>query len=180
MRMIGILCAGFAAIALFAVADAAHAQNPPADENGRYTLSATDSGYLRLDTRTGAVSVCTPKGGWTCRVVPDERAALDREIGRLQGQVDALKTQLANRSDTVKGKIDAPLAKSDSLKKDVPEKSAANGEAGKRPADADSGKDAVTGSQASPQQKLTAAFDRVWQHLIEIAVRVQKRISENI
>lgn len=178
--MIGALSAGFAAIALFAVADVAYAQNPPADENGRYTLSATDSGYLRLDTRTGAVSVCTPKGGWTCRVVPDERAALDQEIGRLQGQVDALKTQLANRSDTVKGKIDEPLAKSDSLKKHAPEKFAANGEAGKKSAEADRGKDVATGSQTSSQQKLTAALDRVWQHLIEIAVRVQKRISENI
>lgn len=180
MRMIGTLSAGFAAVALFASADVACAQTPPADENGRYTLSATDNGYLRLDTRTGAVSVCTPKGGWTCRVVPDERAALDQEIGRLQGQVDALKTQLASRSDTVKGKIDEPLAKTDSLKKDVPEKSAANGEGAKKPAEADSGKDAVTGSQTSSQQRLTAALDRVWQHLIEIAARVQKTISENI
>ncbi len=180
MRMIGTLSAGFAAVALFAVADVAYAQTPPADENGRYTLSATDNGYLRLDTRTGAVSVCTPKGGWTCRVVPDERAALDQEIGRLQGQVDALKAQLASRSDTVKGKIDEPLAKTDSLKKDTPEKSVAHGEAGKRPAEADSGKDSATGSQTSSQQKLTAALDRVWQHLIEIAARLQKRISENI
>ncbi|WEF51349.1 hypothetical protein AFIC_002933 [[Pseudomonas] carboxydohydrogena] len=180
MRMIGKLSAGFAALALFAAADAAYAQTPPADENGRYTLSAIDNGYLRLDTRTGAVSVCTPKGGWTCRVVPDERVALDQEIGRLQGQVDTLKTQLANRNDTVKGKIDEPLAKTDSLKGDVPEKSAANGEAGRKPAGAAIGKDAATGSQTSSQQKLTAALDRVWQHLIEIAVRVQKRISENI
>lgn len=180
MRRIGTLAAGFAAIGFLAVTDVVHAQNPPTDENGRYTLSAIDTGYLRLDTRTGAVSVCTPRGGWTCRVVPDERAALDQEIGRLQGQVDALKAQLASRRDTVKGKIDEPLTKTDSLKKDAPEKSAANGEAGKKPAEADSGKDAATGSQTSPQQKLTAALDRVWQHLIEIAARVQKKISENI
>lgn len=163
MRMIGPLCAGFAAIALFAVADAAHAQNPPADENGRYTLSATDSGYLRLDTRTGAVSVCTPKGGWTCRVVPDERAALDREIGRLQGQVDALRTQLANRGDTVKGKIDAPLAKSDSLK-NAPSGQTATGEP----------------AAVSPPDRLAAALDHIWRHLVGLAARVQKKVSDII
>jgi len=178
--MMGQLSAGFAAVALFAIADVAYAQTPPADENGRYTLSATDNGYLRLDTRTGAVSVCTPKGGWTCRVVPDERAALDQEIGRLQRQVDTLKAQLESHGDTVKGKIDEPLAKTDSLKKDAPEKSAANGEAGKNLAAADSGKEAAAGPQISSQRKLTAALDRVWQQLIEIAARVQKRISENI
>lgn len=155
--MIGALSAGFVAIALFAVADVAYAQNPPADENGRYTLSATDSGYLRLDTRTGAVSVCTPKGGWTCRVVPDERAALDQEIGRLQGQVDALKTQLTNRSDTVKGKIDEPLAKSDSLK-NVPPGPAA----------------------VSPPDRLAVALDHIWRHLVGLAARVQKKVSDII
>ena len=180
MRTKGIICAGSAAVALLAAVNVAHAQNPPADENGRYTLSAIDNGYLRLDTRTGAVSICTRKGGWTCRVVPDERAALDQEIGRLQRQVDTLKAQLASHGDTVKGKIDEPLAKTDSLKKDAPEKSAANGEAGKNLAAADSGKEAAAGPQISSQRKLAAALDRVWQRLIEIAARVQKRISENI
>lgn len=161
--MIGTLCAGFVAIALFAVADAALAQNPPADENGRYTLSATDSGYLRLDTRTGAVSVCTPKGGWTCRVVPDERAALDREIGRLQGQVDALRTQLASRSDRVEGKTGEPLAKSDSLKNAPPGQTAA-------------GEPAVV----SPPDRLAAALDHIWRHLVGLAARVQKKVSDII
>src|SRR3569833_630696 len=168
MRMIGKTSTGLAAVALLAVADAACAQNPPTDENGRYTLSATDNGYLRLDTRTGAVSICTGKGGWVCRVVPDERAALDQEIGRLQGDIDKLKAQLASRGNTVKDKIDAPLEKGEPLKKgdslqlDVPEKP-------------------VASDRSAPvQDKLAAAFDRVWQHLVEIAGRVQKKLSENI
>ena len=172
MRMIGKISTGLAAVALLAAADAAWAQNPPTDENGRYTLSATDNGYLRLDTRTGAVSICTGKGGWVCRVVPDERTALDQEIGRLQGDIDKLKAQLASRENTVKDKIDAPLAKEepkgeplkkgDSLHQDVPEKP-------------------VASDRSAPvQDKLAAAFDRVWQHLVEIAARVQKKLSENI
>ncbi|MBN9603005.1 MAG: hypothetical protein J0G33_08740 [Afipia felis] len=186
MRTKGIIYAGSAAVALLAAVNVAHAQNPPADENGRYTLSATDNGYLRLDTRTGAVSICTRKGGWTCRVVPDERAALDQEIGHLQEQVDALKAQLASRDDTVKGKIDEPLAKSDSLnksdslKKDAPANPATNSEASKRSADAGTNKDAAVEPRGSSQSKLTVAFDRVWQHLVGIAARVQKKISESI
>lgn len=73
----------------------ASADSLPDGENGRYTLSAVKDGILRLDTRTGAVSACTDNGGWTCRVVPDERAALDAEIGRLRSENEALKARLA-------------------------------------------------------------------------------------
>ena len=53
---------------------------------------------MRLDTRTGAVSTCNNKGaGWACYAVPDERAALDAEIGRLQSDNEKLKAQLAAR-----------------------------------------------------------------------------------
>ena len=48
-------------------------------------LSPTVDGVLRLDTRTGAVSTCNNSGaGWACYAVPDERSAMDAEIGRLQ------------------------------------------------------------------------------------------------
>lgn len=180
MRATGIICVGSVAVVLLAAVDVSRAQTAPADENGRYTLSTTDNGYLRLDTRTGAVSICTRKGGWVCRVVPDERMALDQEIGHLQEQIDTLKAQLAARDDTVRGKIDEPLAKSDSLKKDAPEIPAANGEAGKKSANAETSNDAGAAPRESSQGKLTAAFDRVWRHLVDIAARVQKKISESI
>ena len=70
----------------------------PDTENGRYTLSPVEGGVIRLDTRTGAVSTCTnSNAGWACYTVPDERAALDEEIGRLQADNDKLKAQLAAR-----------------------------------------------------------------------------------
>src|SRR6202044_2225078 len=81
----------FAAAAISCVAFAAGgtgaaAERPMPDaENGRYALSPVADGVIRLDTRTGAVSTCTNSGnGWACYVVPDERAAMDAEIGRLQ------------------------------------------------------------------------------------------------
>src|ERR1700754_650904 len=99
----------------------------PDTENGRYTLSPTGDGVLRLDTRTGAVSTCNNSGaGWACYAVPDERAAMDTEIGRLQAENEKLKAQLAERDGTVAGKSEDAMPKSDSLRK--PEPKVAEGE----------------------------------------------------
>ncbi|MFW1581987.1 hypothetical protein ACEV7R_23445, partial [Vibrio parahaemolyticus] len=79
----------------------------------------------RLDTRSGAVSTCTnSSAGWACYIVPDERAALDAEIGRLQADNDKLKGELAARAPSAK--TDEALPKSDSLKK--PDAKTAEGE----------------------------------------------------
>src|SRR4051812_22987860 len=70
----------------------ATAEALPDIENARYSLSPIAEGFIRLDTRTGTVSTCTYKGfGWACYVLPDEPAALDTEIGRLQRDNDKLK-----------------------------------------------------------------------------------------
>ncbi len=95
---------------------AASAQSLPDAEKGRYALSPVTDGVIRLDTRTGAVSTCTNSGtGWACYAVPDERAALDAEIGRLQADNEKLKAELAAREPTVTGKIDEPLPRSTEL-----------------------------------------------------------------
>ena len=97
---------------------AAAAQSMPDTENGRYALSPVADGVIRLDTRTGAVSTCSNTGtGWACYAVPDERAALDAEIGRLQADNEKLKAELAAREPTVTGKIDEPLPKTELAEK---------------------------------------------------------------
>ena len=84
-------------------------------------MTPIPEGVLRLDTRTGTVSTCTRNGaGWACYAVPDERTALDAEIGRLQAEVEKLKGQLA-AGPTVSGKIDEALPKSDPFKKAEPQ-----------------------------------------------------------
>ena len=96
------------------IGGAASANPLPDTENGRYSLSTVPDGVVRLDTRTGAVSTCSNNGnGWACYTVPDERAALDAEIGRLQADNEKLKAELAAREPAVSGKIDEPLPKSD-------------------------------------------------------------------
>src|SRR3954469_5693580 len=103
---------------LAAGVEPAAAQPKPNSHNGRYALSAVADGVIRLDTRTGDVSTCTNTAtGWVCYAVPDERAALDAEIGRLQAKNDKLKAELTTREPTVSGKTDEPLPKTDSLRK---------------------------------------------------------------
>ena len=72
----------------------------PDSENGRYTFNAVPDGLLRLDTRTGHVSHCSRlDAGWTCKSVPDERAALEREIAQLREENTALKLAARGQPD---------------------------------------------------------------------------------
>jgi hypothetical protein len=170
-------------VIVLAASGGASAQSQPDTENGRYALSAAADGVLRLDTRSGAVSTCSDKGnGWACYAVPDERAAFDAEIGRLQNdndrlrkQADALRTdndglraQLAQREPTVTGKIDEPLPKTDSLKK--PEITSKDGERKLEiplPSDRD-------------MDKVMSFLENAWRRLVDMANRMQKDVSGKI
>ena len=88
----------------------AAAQSPDADDK-RFTLHKVDDGYLRLDGRSGAVSLCTrPDSGWVCRAMPDERSALENEIGRLAAENAELKRTLLDRGMSLPGLPPRPPA----------------------------------------------------------------------
>lgn len=94
------------AVAFVLLAPVAQAQPTPDSENGRYTFSPAPDGTLRLDTRTGAVSVCAKKeAGWACNTVPDERAALENEIARLQRENGTLKKDMLARGLPLPGGV---------------------------------------------------------------------------
>ena len=144
------------------------AQSAPDSENGRYSMTPIPEGVLRLDTRTGTVSTCNKNGaGWACYAVPDERAALDAEIGRLQAEVEKLKADLA-AGPTVSGKIDEALPKSDPLRKPEP-KVAEESRKLEIPLPSDQDVDRVM-----------SFLERAWRRLIEMANRVQKDVSGKI
>jgi hypothetical protein len=148
---------------------AAAAQSLPDSENGRYALSPVADGVIRLDTRTGAVSTCNNTGtGWACYAVPDERAAFDAEIGRLQAEVEKLRTQLAAREPTVTGKIDEPLPKTDSLKK--PEPKVADGER----------KIEIPLPSDRDMDRVMSFLEQAWRRLVEMANRMQKDVAGKI
>jgi len=147
----------------------ATAQSMPDSEKGRYTLSPVPDGVLRLDTRSGAVSTCSNNGtGWACYAVPDERAALDAEIGRLQAENEKLKTDLAAREPTVGGKIDEPLPKTDSLKK--PEPKVAEGER----------KIEIPLPSDRDMDRVMSFLEQAWRRLVEMANRMQKDVTGKI
>ena len=161
----------------------AAAQSMPDAENGRYALSPVADGVLRLDTRTGAVSTCSNSGaGWACYTVPDERAALDVEIGRLQAdneksktelesskaELEKLKAELAAREPAFTGKIDEALPKTDSQKKAEPK--IAEGERHIEiplPSDRD-------------MDRVMSFLEQAWRRLVEMANRMQKDASGKI
>ena len=67
-----------------------------AAEPDRYRLEKTPNGYVRMDTRTGAMSICQEKWGeLVCRMAADERTAVQDEIERLQSDMKALSDRLA-------------------------------------------------------------------------------------
>lgn len=139
------------------------AEHPaPETENGRYTLSPVPDGVIRLDTRTGEVSNCANNGnGWACHLVPDERAAYDAEIGRLQSENEKLKQQAAENGGTVSGKTDEALPKSDSLKKAEP-KAAESPNKIEIPLPSD-----------QDMNRMMSVLEQAWRRLVDMANRMQ-------
>lgn len=158
------------------VSSATYAQSIPDTENGRYTLAPVADGVLRLDTRTGTMSTCNNKRiGWACYAMPDEREALDTEIGRLQKDNAALRAQLAQR-DSSTGKIEDALPKTDSLRKDSPKDSSRNAE---KPADTERKLELALPSDRDIDRAISF-LERAWRRLVEMADRVQKDVSGQI
>jgi hypothetical protein len=164
------------AVLCLAGAGPACAGAQPDTENGRYALSPTADGVLRLDTRTGAISTCNNSGtGWACYAVPDERAAMDTEIGRLQADIvrlkaetERLKADLASREPTVPGKVEESLPKSDSLKPAEP-----------RVAESER-KIEIPLPSDRDMNRMMSFLEQAWRRLIEMANRVQRDIDGKI
>lgn len=68
-----------------------------ATEPDRYRLEKTQNGYVRMDTRTGQMSICEEKWGeLVCKMAADERTAVQDEIERLRTELKALNDRLAS------------------------------------------------------------------------------------
>jgi hypothetical protein len=91
------------------VPPAAPTMPPTGSEDPRYSFNRVEDGYLRLDVRTGQVSLCGRREvGWACRAIPDDRAVLEAEIGRLQSENGALKKALLSRGLALPNGVSAP------------------------------------------------------------------------
>jgi hypothetical protein len=124
----------------------------PDSENGRYSFNPVAHGVLRLDTRTGQVSQCSRSdAGWACKLVPDERSALETEIARLQDESATLKKEFLGRGLPLPDAPGPPLAKPGE-----PEL--------KLPSDAE-------------VDKVIAFLEKVWRRLVEMGRTVQKDVE---
>jgi len=134
----------------------ARAQAPqPDNEDARFTFHRTDDGYLRLDGRSGQVSICTRRpAGWLCQAVPDERTALENEILRLQSDNAALKKELlahalalpgAIKPDLTPGRVEEPRLQ--------------------LPSDAEF-------------NQMMGFIEKVWRRLVEMVVSVQRDLMK--
>lgn len=74
----------------------AHAQSSmPAGSPGRFTMHPADGGVLRMDTQTGALSMCKQaSGSWACTMLPDDRTAINSEVERLKSENAELKASV--------------------------------------------------------------------------------------
>ena len=62
-----------------------------AEGEGRYRMEKTETGFIRLDTASGDVSLCREQDGQiVCRMAADERAAFEKELDLLTRRVEAL------------------------------------------------------------------------------------------
>jgi hypothetical protein len=91
---------------------AASAQVAP-DEAGRFTIAPQDDGFLRLDTRSGAVSHCQKDsaGAWSCVPFNEADAARTDAIDALEARIAVLSAELdALRADLDRLKSEAGTA----------------------------------------------------------------------
>ena len=145
-------------IAGSALAAAAAGAQPSSPEAGdaRYTFHRADDGYLRLDGRSGQVSMCHRRTtGWQCQLVPDERAALEAEISRLQSDNAALKKELLSRS--------LPLP--DGMRPDQP------------------GSKSVQRPQLPDDAELNrimGVMEKIWRRMVEMIQSVQRDLQKRI
>jgi hypothetical protein len=124
----------------------------PDTEGGRYVFSKQANGFLRLDSRSGAVSLCTEQPvGWACQTAPEDRAVFENEIARLQSENAALKKVLLAHSLALPPGVapDAPAAQNDSTLR--------------LPNDADI-------------DRAIAFVGHVWQRFIDAIARAQKQV----
>ncbi len=82
-------------------------------QSGRYTMTPTKDGVLRLDTRTGSVALCSrTTGDWQCRPVESSERESQERIRQLEEENARLRARLEERrlapAPREEGKLEIP------------------------------------------------------------------------
>ncbi len=133
----------------------------PPGEAARYSFQKMGDALVRLDSVTGQVAQCSQgTTGWTCATAPEERAALESEIARLQRENAGLKKTLLARGDLPEGKPVPPG--------NVPDPSPGTA---KPPADLKLPSDAEV-------DRALAFMKNVWKKLVDMMMDLQRDIQQ--
>jgi hypothetical protein len=128
----------------------------PDSDHGRFSFSKVADGLLRLDLKTGEVSLCSQRAvGWACQAAPDDRGVFENEIERLRTENAALKKEL--------------IAHSLSLP---------NGVAAELPA-AGNGAPKVGDKTDDDIDRMVEAAGRLWHRFVDAIARAQRQVLNN-
>lgn len=93
----------------------AYADDADKNPTTRFSIIDTAKGFLRLDQKNGNISICKADNGqMTCKLADDERHAYQKEIDRINQQLDKMKVRidaLEGRKTTAKLRPDNSDAK---------------------------------------------------------------------
>jgi flagellar motility protein MotE (MotC chaperone) len=88
------------------------------EETDRYRLEKSANGYVRMDTQTGAMSICEERSGQlVCKMAADERAAFQDEVDRLQNSVKALDERVVKLENSLSARFESTLPSEEDFNK---------------------------------------------------------------
>ncbi|TJX47937.1 MAG: hypothetical protein E5W21_20665 [Mesorhizobium sp.] len=88
------------------------------EETDRYRLEKSATGYIRMDTQTGAMSICEERSGQlVCKMAADERAAYQDEVDKLQTSVKALDERVAKLENSLSARLESQLPSEEDFNK---------------------------------------------------------------
>ena len=150
--MIAKACAAIA-VGVCLLAPARADETPPGTGDVRYKFDKTADGFVRLDLKTGEVSLCSERTvGWTCQAAPDDRVVFENEIARLRTENALLKKEILDHG--------LPLP------------------SGTVPETAETHENELTLRLPSDAEvnRFTAFVGRVWHRLVEAIAQAQKQM----
>jgi hypothetical protein len=125
----------------------------PDTAGGRYTMSKVADGFVRLDTQTGAVALCSQRTvGWACQAAPEDRVAFESEIARLRSENAALKQAMLSHGLPLPSGV-------------MPEPSTAHGN-----------DITICLPDNADIDRAVAYVGRIWQRFVEAVARAQKQM----
>jgi hypothetical protein len=136
----------------------------PDSDHGRFSFSKAADGLLRLDLKTGEVSLCSQRAvGWACQAAPDDRVVFENEIARLRTENAALKKELIAHSLSLPNGVAAEPPAADN----------ATPKAGDKTADRAGDK---TGDDLD---RMVEAAGRLWHRFVDAIARAQRQVLNN-